>query len=275
MVSYLASFPQRSTIRNIANVLASTEFPGLSGSQIDELLQDIDAPPRGVGSKREGLFSSLTAMPNPESSAQHTRDFIAAAMSPARYTNDRQRWEDLRRKLNQVLVTEGWHIDDAGRLTELSEVAHTFDDIDRLTSSLMEELQRRGTHERLLEYCSRELIAQSLFHAISEAAKSIPDRIRVLTSLTDDGQDLFDSALGTKNSAPRLFINDFSTKSDESEHKGFKNLLVGIHGHYRNPRAHRTRLGCEEDQHDFLDAFSLFSYVHRRLDSSQTAQSFV
>lgn len=272
MVAYLALFPQRSTIRNIANVLASTELPGLSGSQIDELLQDIGAPPRGVGSKREGLFSSLTAMPNP---AQHTRDFIAAAMSPARHTNDRQRWEDLRRKLNQVLVTEGWHIDDAGRLTELSEVAHTFDDIDRLTSSLMEELQRRGTHECLLEYCSRELIAQSLFHAISEAAKSIPDRIRVLTGLTDDGQGLFDSALGTKNSSPRLFINDFSTKSDESEHKGFKNLLVGIHGHYRNPRAHRTRLGSEEDKHDFLDAFSLFSYIHRRLDSSQTAQSFV
>jgi uncharacterized protein (TIGR02391 family) len=51
-----------------------------------------------------------------------------------------------------------------------------------------------------------------------------------------------------------------------SEQKGFKNLLLGIHGHYRNPRAHRTGLGSSEDRDDFFDAFSLFSYIHRRLD---------
>ena len=86
---------------------------------------------------------------------------------------------------------------------------------------------------------------------------------------------MFDAALGTNNSAPKLVINSFSTESEKSEHKGFKNLLIGIHGHYRNPRAHKTRLGSEEGKHDFLDAFSLFSYVHRRLDSAQRYQSFM
>ncbi|HAT6544257.1 TPA: TIGR02391 family protein, partial [Corynebacterium striatum] len=256
------SFSQRSTIRSIANVLASTDLPGLSGSQIDELLLDIGAPPRVAGSKREGLFGALTEGMSAAQAGQLTREFITTAMSPARHTTDRQRWNDLRRLLNKVLATEGWHIDDAGELTQLAEAARTFDDIERLTSSLVEELQRRGTHERLMEYCSQELIAESLFHAISEAAKSIPDRIRILTSLTDDGQELFDAALGTNNSAPKLVINSFSTESEKSEHKGFKNLLIGIHGHYRNPRAHKTRLGSEEGKHDFLDAFSLFSYVH-------------
>ncbi|WGH93581.1 TIGR02391 family protein [Auritidibacter ignavus] len=117
-------------------------------------------------------------------------------MSPTRYTTDRQRWDDLRRLLKKVLATEGWHLDDAGELTQLAEVARTFDDIERLTSSLVEELQRRSTHERLMEYCSQELIAESLFHAVSETAKSIPDRIRILTGSTDDGQKLFDAALG-------------------------------------------------------------------------------
>ena len=263
------------TIRSIANVLASTDLPGLSGSQIDELLLDIGAPPRVAGSKREGLFGALTEGMSAAQAGQLTREFITTAMSPARHTTDRQRWNDLRRLLNKVLATEGWHIDDAGELTQLAEAARTFDDIERLTSSLVEELQRRGTHERLMEYCSQELIAESLFHAISEAAKSIPDRIRILTSLTDDGQELFDAALGTNNSAPKLVINNFSTESEKSEHKGFKNLLIGIHGHYRNPRAHKTRLGSEEGKHDFLDAFSLFSYVHRRLDSAQQYQSFM
>lgn len=269
------SFSQRSTIRSIANVLASTDLPGLSGSQIDELLLDIGAPPRVAGSKREGLFGALTEGMSAPQAGQLTREFITTAMSPARHITDRQRWNDLRRLLNKVLATEGWHIDDAGELTQLAEAARTFDDIERLTSSLVEELQRRGTHERLMEYCSQELIAESLFHAISEAAKSIPDRIRILTSLTDDGQELFDAALGTNNSAPKLVINSFSTESEKSEHKGFKNLLIGIHGHYRNPRAHKTRLGSEEGKHDFLDAFSLFSYVHRRLDSAQQYQSFM
>ena len=239
------SCSQRSTIRSIANVLASTDLPGLSGSQIDELLLDIGAPPRVAGSKREGLFGALTEGMSAAQAGQLTREFITTAMSPARHTTDRQRWNDLRRLLNKVLATEGWHIDDAGELTQLAEAARTFDDIERLTSSLVEELQRRGTHERLMEYCSQELIAESLFHAISEAAKSIPDR------------------------------NSFSTESEKSEHKGFKNLLIGIHGHYRNPRAHKTRLGSEEGKHDFLDAFSLFSYVHRRLDSAQRYQSFM
>lgn len=40
-----------------------------------------------------------------------------------------------------------------------------------------------------------------------------------------------------------------------TQHKGFKNLLLGIHGHYRNPRAHATRLGASEDIADFYDAF--------------------
>ncbi|WP_259493862.1 hypothetical protein [Corynebacterium silvaticum] len=123
------SFSQRSTIRNIADVLASTDLPGLTGSQIDELLHDIGAPPRVAGNKREGLFGALTEGVTPAQAGQRTRDFIAVAMSPTRYTTDRRRWDDLRRLLNKVLVTEGWQIDDAGRLTKLAEAARTFNDM--------------------------------------------------------------------------------------------------------------------------------------------------
>ena len=63
-----------------------------------------------------------------------------------------------------------------------------------------------------------------------------------------------------------MAVTPFRSESDKSEHRGFKNLLTGIHGHYRNPRAHSTRLGSAEDKQDFFEAFALFSYVHRRLD---------
>ena len=83
-----------------------------------------------------------------------------------------------------------------------------------------------------------------------------------------DGQDLFDAALGTPKHRPVLFINKYSSDSDISEQKGFKNLLIGIHGHFRNPRAHTTRYGTNEKLIDSYDLFATLSYVHRRLDSS-------
>ena len=117
-----------------------------------------------------------------------------------------------------------------------------------------------------MRYCSEELIRQSLFHAISEASKSIPDRIRRHTHLAGDGAALYDQVFGTGTVAPLIAITDLVTDSQVSEHRGFKNLLTGIHGHYRNPRAHQTRLGSTEQRQDFFDAFALFAYVHRRLD---------
>jgi hypothetical protein len=40
----------------------------------------------------------------------------------------------------------------------------------------------------------------------------------------------------------------------KSEHRGFKNRFTGIHGHFRNPRAHGTRFGSEGEKDDFYDA---------------------
>ena len=261
-------FPQRATIRNITEVIASTEPPGLAGSRIDRLLADTGAPTRGAGNKRDGLFDALTREATAEVAAQRTLEFLNNAMRPANFVNDEQSWRKLRTSLNKVLATEGWQIDDAGKLTRLNEKARTFSDIESLTSSLREELQRRGTHDALFAYCDVELLAKSMFHATSEAAKSISDRIRLLTGFTEDGSDLFNKAFGTKGVPAVVRINALSNASEESEHKGFKNLLVGIHGHYRNPRSHRTRLGSAEVLEDFLDAFGLFSYVHRRLDGA-------
>jgi uncharacterized protein (TIGR02391 family) len=89
-----------------------------------------------------------------------------------------------------------------------------------------------------------------------------------MTGLAGDGWALYNGAFGGEMDRPLLFINADATDSDISEHRGFKNLLVGIHGHYRNPRAHSSRIDSDEKLADFYEAMSLFSYVHRRLDSA-------
>ena len=102
----------------------------------------------------------------------------------------------------------------------------------------------------------------------AEMKEVLPDRRRRHTGSGKDGADLYAEAFGTSAGAPAVPINAFGTESEKSEHKGFLTMLTGIHAHYRNPRAHSTRLGSEEDRQDFFDAFALFSYVHRRLDAA-------
>ena len=90
-----------------------------------------------------------------------------------------------------------------------------------------------------------------------------------MTGLAGDGSALYDGVFGSgARDRPALLINSYESDSDRSEHRGFKNILVGIHGHYRNPRAHASRIDSTENLADFYDAFGLFSYVHRRLDAS-------
>jgi hypothetical protein len=67
--------------------------------------------------------------------------------------------------------------DDEGKLAKTRQ-ATTLNEAARVAGELVSELRRRDCHPALLTYCDEELIRKSLFHAIQEAAKSIPDRLR-------------------------------------------------------------------------------------------------
>jgi uncharacterized protein (TIGR02391 family) len=252
----------------VAEVLGQTEYPGLSTSKLEALLPaakltELDPGPN----KRTRLLTTLNNAQLRRGSGATLAAFINAAMSPVRYERDPMRWEQLRGELNAKLVFFGYRVNDRGEMVRGAQ-ASTLHEAARLAGELMTDLRRRGCHDVLLTYCSEELLRPSVFHAVSEAAKSIPDRLRRHTGLGLDGEELYTRVFGTKDGDPRVRINALRTESEKSEHRGFKNLLTGIHGHYRNPRAHDTRLGSQEGRQDFLDAFALFSYVHRRLDDA-------
>jgi uncharacterized protein (TIGR02391 family) len=255
----------------VCNVLAQTESPGLTGAEIRTLLQMVRVTElESAGNKRTSLYVTLHNMQVQQACGNVVAAFIARAMSPARYVDDHRRWQQLRDQLNAVLVLYGYRITDQGKLATGAR-ASTLSEAAKLAGELQAELRRRDTHRELFRYCEEEFIARDLFHAMSEAAKSVPQRVRDMTGLAGDGQILYDQVFGTNQLAPMLLINDYRTDSDKSEHKGFKNLLIGIHGHYRNPRAHRTRYGTTEQLIDFYDLFGLLSYAHRRLDAAAEA----
>lgn len=254
-------------VKGVCDVLAQTDFPGLTGSEIDSLLQMVRVREREPGSnKRESLYITLYNVQVRQRAGNVVGGFLAKAMSPARYAAQPGRFNDLRDQLNEFLIFYGYAVSDGGKLVTGKRAASMSEGA-ALAGRLQTELRRRGCHSELFRYCDEELINRSLFHAMSEASKSIPARVRRITGLAGDGAALYDGAFGTNRDRPIWSINTYESDSDIGEHRGFKNLLVGIHGHFGNPRAHSSRVVQDEELVDLYDAFSLFSYVHRRLDS--------
>lgn len=255
-------------VQAICEVIAQTDHPGLTGAEIDRILNDMRLGPRDAGNKRHGLLATLIRAQNAAGNPSPIVGFLRRAMNPISHVRWPSRFEDLRSGLNEVLVFQGLTINDRGQIA-LASRATTHAEGAKLAGRLTTELRRRNAHEALFKYCAEELVSRSLFHGLSEAAKSIPARVREVTGLAGDGAGLYDQAFGAGRDTPLLAINSYRSDSDISEQRGFKNLLAGIHGHYRNPRAHSSRIDSDENLADFFDAMSLFSYVHRRLDTSK------
>ena len=122
-------------------------------------------------------------------------------------------------------------------------------------------------HADVLRFCRAELVADNYFHAVLEATKSIADKLRAKSGLTEDGAKLVDATLC--GSAPRVAINDLLTDSQRSEQSGFANLVKGTFGMFRNPTAHEARVLWAMSKEDAEDLLSLASLIHRRLDAAR------
>lgn len=266
----LAVFPTAMT-EAVCNVIAATSYPALTTPELERLLGPTRLELEEGPNKRVRLLITLNNAQVTQRAGNVLVVFLNAAMNPSRYVSDPNRFAQLQGQLNEVLVLFGFRVNDEGKLSRAPK-ASTLSEAAQLSGEFVAELRRRNCHPALLEYCDEELLRKSLFHAIEEAAKSIPDRLRRHTSLGTDGEDLYATVFGGKATEPLVTVTAFQTESEKSEQRGFKNLLTGIHGHYRNPRAHATRRGSDEDKQDFLEAFALFSYVHRRLDRAGVTQ---
>ena len=159
--------------KGVCEVVAQTDWPGLKTSDIESLLQMVNVSALEQGSpKSDRLYRTLHNTQVRQGCGNVLPAFIARAMAPGRYSEDPQRWHLLRAGLDAFLVHYGYQIRDDGRLMR-GVKATSLDEAAELAGSLRHELQRRGVHSKLLRYCSRELVVRSLFHAVSEAAKSI------------------------------------------------------------------------------------------------------
>lgn len=249
----------------IANALGDTD-EGLKGGEIGYLLASVriqDTDP--TLTKRHRLYNAFAHDQNSRKHGIHIIEFIRKAMKPERYAREPDRFEPMRANLNRALAFASLAVDSSGDVIRV-DAARTLSEAARRAQELRADLSGRGVHPDVLAFCREELLADNYFHAVLEAVKSVADKLRNRTGLTDDGAGLVDRALC--GDPPMLAINSLKTDSERSEQRGFANLVKGTFGMFRNTTAHAARIHWPMSKTDAEDLFSLVSLIHRRIDGA-------
>lgn len=246
-------------------VLGDTER-GLTGSEIEHLLADCkvtDVSPDMTKWKR--LYNALAEAQNKHQVGNHLIMFINRALDPVSYARDKDKFEWRRTELNVVLSFSGFGVRENGKVIRTTRET-TLRGARARAGALRSKLEDRGAHSEIFKYCRAELLEDNYFHAVLEAIKGVADRIRDLSGLTSDGADLINKVFSIKT--PVLALNLLSTETEQSEQKGFSNILVGLFGAVRNPTAHAPKISWPMTEQDALDVMSLISFIHRKLDGT-------
>jgi uncharacterized protein (TIGR02391 family) len=261
----MAKVFSQSELQAIADALGDTAL-GLTGSEIGHLLGTCEMnDPTPEMTKRHRLYNAFAHTQNNKQDRVPILAFIRHAMKPAKYIRDADRYEPMRLNLNKALAFVGLAVEASGTLVSVSK-ASTLSEAGRRANDLREDLDLRNIHPDVLKFCREELLAENYFHAILEAAKSIADKLRARTGLTDDGAPLVDRSLA--GDLPLLVINAFATEAEKSEQRGFANLVKGLFGMFRNPTAHAPKISWAVNKEDAEEVFTLLSLAHKRIDAA-------
>jgi uncharacterized protein (TIGR02391 family) len=250
-------------LESICKILGDTS-KGLSGTEIEKFLEEakiVDTDP-GI-TKYKRLYNAFINYQRRNQASNNILNFITKSMAPARFVGKNEHFEDQRYELNKVLSFIGIQLNQNGKLSHTSTTS-TISEAEQKANRFKSKLEQRNVHTTILSYCIAELLAENYFHSVFEATKSIADTIRIKTGLTQDGGELIDLAFSIKN--PLITINDLSSETKQSEHKGFANLIKGVFGMFRNTTAHAPKLVWEISEEDALDIMSTISLIHRKLD---------
>ena len=251
----------------ISNIIGDTN-EGVTGTEIGRFLSQARINEKEEDktiTKRKRLFNAFANFQNKEKCSNNILNFISLVLSPSRYVNDKDKFDDLRMKINQQLAFVGYELTEEGKYRIIKQ-ASIISDVQIKTENLKQELDKRKAHAEIFKYCKAELLQNNYFHFVLEANKGLFQRIRDLSNVQTDGNTLIEQVF---SSTPILIINNYQSSSERSEHTGFCNLLRGLCSMFRNPTAHEPKVEWEIKEQDALEILGIISYCHRRLDNAQ------
>jgi uncharacterized protein (TIGR02391 family) len=231
-----------SHLEAICEVLGDTSA-GLTGSEIGRYLDACGIKDSNPGlTKRYRLFTALQARQATDGCSNNVLAFIKKVMNPVRYHANPTRFDEFCQRLNKPLAFVGYQVDKHGELLIVS-AARTLSEADERASRLRSELSRRKVHSDVLKFCKAELLQENYFHAVLEATKSVAEKIRQRTGLTEDSSELTTKAFALgQTGVPFLAFNTLQTETELSEQKGLMKLFLGMFGTFRNPMAHGPKI---------------------------------
>lgn len=258
-----------STLEMLSTSISDID-PGITGSVIHRMLlqsqiEDISYNEQFLA-KRKKLFNAFADYQNKNQCANNIILFIQNILSPQRYVNNPQMFNQVKTEINKQLAFEGLCINDSNQIVAIDK-ASKISDVQIRVDDLRAKLIEQGAHQLVFSYCNAELLANNYFHAVLESSKGLVKRIQDLADVTYDGQNLMEKVF--KDDEPILIINNFISKSEKDEHRGFRNLLIGIVAMFRNPASHELKVEWNMSEQDALDILAMISYCHRRLDKAQ------
>src|SRR3546814_10723617 len=107
---------------------------------------------------------------------------------------------------------------------------------------------------------------ENYFHAVLEAVKGVAERLREMSGLGMDGAELINWVFSVKT--PMIALNSLATDTEQSEKKGFANMLLGLFGAIRKPVAHAPKIVWAMPEQNALDIFGILSHFHLQLDNA-------
>lgn len=254
-------------IERISEILGDTTS-GLTGSEIGKFLARCGIPDGITSTKRVRLYEALSAKQERDQCGNSVIVFLHTVMDPVVHTSSADWFETKRVELNKVLAFCGIKLGEDGKC-RIVKVATTLAEAEQRAEKLQRFLTVRGVHPDVLAFCQARLLQDNYFHAVLEATKSVAQKIRNRTGLTDDGSALVDKAFGFRNQIPFLAFSRLKSDSQQSEQLGLMSLMKGIFSTFRNPTAHEPEIGWPVSEQDALDLMTMVSFLHRRIDAAE------
>jgi uncharacterized protein (TIGR02391 family) len=255
-------------LRRICTIIGDTEN-GLTGREIARLLDDARIDDPGEMTKKDRLYVALSNRQRKDGVSNAVLACIQLALSPARFLSSPESFDGWRHQVNEALSFAGLMVDESGKVTRLAKAASTLSEARARANRFKEALRDRNVHHLVIVGCASEIDDENYFHAVFETTKSLADRIRTMSGLSEDGVTLVDRALGRPSGGlPVLALNSLTTRTEQSEHDGYANMVRGLFGAFRNTTAHRPKVTWPISAQDALDMMTTASLLHRRLDNA-------
>lgn len=253
-----------SKIETISQIIASI----LTGSSITSMFNSLgdirENEFEQKGTKWRRIQSACNIWQSKYNCSNKIIEMIEYVMRPSKYVHDLQAFEINRGNLNLQLSFIGLFIDKKGTVIPTPK-ATTIQESREKIDFLLSKLQDRNVHPKIVQICKPDIINEDYFSLIFESSKCIYDKIRELTGLNKDGNQLIHFCFD--DSLPIIIFNKMITQSEKDEYTGFRQLLFSIGNMFRNPKAHELKFFSYTNLDECLDIICLISFALKKLDT--------